>query len=95
TVVIAAAGYPGPVTAGAAIRGLAAAAALPDLKVFHAGTRRGPEDEGWVTAGGRVLGVCARGPDLRAAIARAYEGCARIEVVGGQHRRDIGGRALA
>jgi phosphoribosylamine--glycine ligase len=98
TVVIAAGGYPGQVASGAAIRGLAAVAALPDLKVFHAGTRRGAssdDDEGWVTAGGRVLGVCARGSDLRAAIARAYEGCARIEVVGGQHRRDIGGRALA
>ncbi len=94
TVVIAAGGYPGQVVSGAPIRGLAAAAALPDLKVFHAGTRRSERDEGWVTAGGRVLGVCARGPDLRAAIARAYEGCAHIEVVGGQHRRDIGGRAL-
>ncbi len=94
TVVIAAAGYPGKVASGAAVRGLAAAAALADLKVFHAGTRRGA-DEGWVTAGGRVLGVCARGPDLRAAIARAYQGCALIEVVGGQHRRDIGARALA
>nr|WP_293252840.1 phosphoribosylglycinamide synthetase C domain-containing protein [Nannocystis sp.] len=94
TVVIAAAGYPGKTVSGAAIRGLAAAAALPDLKVFHAGTRHSA-DEGWVTAGGRVIGVCARGPDLRAAIARAYEGCALIEVVGGQHRRDIGARALA
>lgn len=93
SVVIAAAGYPERVAPGAAIRGLEAASALPDVKVFHAGTRRGPE--GWVTAGGRVLGVCARGPDLRAAIERAYAACARIEVSGGQHRRDIGARALA
>ena len=89
TVVIASAGYPGKVEAGAAIRGLELA--MPDVKVFHAGTRR--QGEGWVTAGGRVLGVCARGPDLRAAIARAYAACDRIEVVGGQHRRDIGARA--
>lgn len=92
TVVLAAAGYPGKVASGAAITGLTAAAALTDVKVFHAGTRRGPD--GWVTAGGRVLGVCARGPDLRAAIARAYEACALIEVTGGQLRRDIGARAL-
>jgi phosphoribosylamine--glycine ligase len=91
TVVIAAAGYPGKVEPGAVILGLAAAAAMPDVKVFHAGTRRA--DEGWVTAGGRVLGVCARGPDLRAAIARAYAACDAIEVVGGQYRRDIGARA--
>ncbi len=93
SVVMASAGYPERVAPGAAIRGLEAASALPDVKVFHAGTRRGPE--GWVTAGGRVLGVCARGQDLRAAIERAYAACARIEVVGGQHRRDIGARALA
>ena len=91
SVVIAAAGYPERVAPGAAIRGLEAASALSDVKVFHAGTRRGPG--GWVTAGGRVLGVCARGPDLRAAIERAYAACAHIEVVGGQYRRDIGGRA--
>ena len=93
SVVIASAGYPGRVTPGAAIRGLEAAAALPEVKVFHAGTRRTPE--GWVTAGGRVLGVCARGPSLRAAIERAYAACARIEVEGGQLRRDIGARAQA
>lgn len=92
SVVIASAGYPDRVAPGAAIRGLEAASALPDVKVFHAGTRLGPE--GWVTAGGRVLGVCARGPDLRAAVERAYAACARVEVVGGQHRRDIGARAL-
>ena len=91
TVVFAAAGYPGRVEPGATITGLAVAADMPEVKVFHAGTRRA--GDGWVTAGGRVLGVCARGPSLAAAIARAYEACAVIEVVGGQHRRDIGARA--
>jgi len=92
TVVFAAAGYPGRVEPGAAITGLATAADMPEVKVFHAGTRR--EGDGWVTAGGRVLGVCARGPTLAAAIARAYEACAVIEVAGGHHRSDIGARAL-
>ncbi|HEY0134012.1 MAG TPA: phosphoribosylamine--glycine ligase, partial [Nannocystis sp.] len=90
TVVLAAEGYPGRVEHGAAITGLAAASAIPDVKVFHAGTRR--TADGWVTAGGRVLGVCARGPGLTEALARAYEAVAAIEVAGGQHRRDIGAR---
>lgn len=92
SVVIAAAGYPGETRPGAAIAGLDRAAELPGVKVFHAGTRRGPG--GWETRGGRVLGVCARGEDLRAAIERAYAAVDRISVEGGQHRRDIGVRAL-
>ena len=91
TVVLAAAGYPGRSEPGAAIRGLEAAASLADVKVFHAGTRR--VGDGWVTAGGRVLGVCARGPDLPAALTRAYAAVDRIAVAGGQFRRDIGARA--
>jgi phosphoribosylamine--glycine ligase len=47
----------------------------------------------WVTAGGRVLGVCARGPDLPAALARAYAAVDRLEISGSQFRRDIGARA--
>jgi phosphoribosylamine--glycine ligase len=93
SVVIAAAGYPGDTRPGAAIRGLEAAVSLPDVKVFHAGTRRGAD--GWETRGGRVLGVCARGDDLRAAIARAYAAVELIAVEGGQFRRDIGARALS
>lgn len=90
--VVAAANYPGETRPGAALRGLEAAAGLADVKVFHAGTRRGAH--GWETRGGRVLGVCARGDDLRAAIERAYAALAAIEVEGGQYRRDIGVRAL-
>lgn len=104
TVVIAAAGYPGRVEPGTEIRGLEATAKLPDVKVFHAGTRRvsaGPKgreasasrDTTWVTAGGRVLGVCARGLDLPAALARAYAAVDRLEISGSQFRRDIGARA--
>ena len=47
-----------------------------------------------VTAGGRVLTVVGRGPTYEAAIARAYEGVARISFDGMQYRRDIGQKAL-
>ncbi|HXX47373.1 MAG TPA: phosphoribosylglycinamide synthetase C domain-containing protein, partial [Myxococcota bacterium] len=67
---------------------------LPDAKVFHAGTRRRP-DGGWETAAGRVLGVTARGRDLAAARARAYELVERIRFPGAHWRTDIAQRALA
>ncbi len=93
TVVLASAGYPQSSEYGVAIEGLSRLAACQELKVFHAGTRLG--EEGWETAGGRVLGVCARGADLCQAIDRAYEACAQLSFEGMQLRRDIGGRALA
>ncbi|HLT39492.1 MAG TPA: phosphoribosylglycinamide synthetase C domain-containing protein, partial [Enhygromyxa sp.] len=63
-----------------------------ELAIFHAGTRR--DGEVWRTNGGRVLGVCASASDLRAALDRAYALLGRIELEGGQFRRDIGARAL-
>lgn len=91
TVVLAAAGYPGPPRAGDRIEGLEALAGEPDVKAFHAGTRR--DGDGWVTAGGRVLGVCARGPTLPLALDRALEAAQRVRFAGRQLRRDIGARA--
>ncbi len=94
TVVLAAAGYPGRVRTGDRIEGLGSQGELadaPDVKVFHAGTRR--EGDGWVTAGGRVLGVCARGPTLAQALDRAHEAAVRVRFAGRQLRRDIGARA--
>jgi phosphoribosylamine--glycine ligase len=90
SVVLASAGYPGPYAQGVPIEGLAAAAALPDVAVFHAGTRR--QGDGVVTAGGRVLNVCALGADLAAARTRAYEAVARIHFEGMHFRRDIAAR---
>lgn len=92
-VVLAAAGYPGPVRAGDAILGLGAAAELEGVEVFHAGTRR--EAGSVVTSGGRVLGVTGVGATLAQARTRAYEGVERIRFEGMQLRRDIGARALA
>ncbi len=92
-VVLASPGYPGTPRAGLAIEGVEAAAALPGVNVFHAGTAR--RDGALLTAGGRVLGVQTLGGDIRAAIERAYDAVGRIRFEGMQFRHDIGRRALA
>ena len=92
-VVLAAPGYPDAPTTGTAIRG-ADADFGPDVMVFHAGTMRRP-DGALIASGGRVLNVCARGPDLVAARALAYKAIDAIDFPGGFCRRDIGWRALA
>jgi phosphoribosylamine--glycine ligase len=92
-VVLAAAGYPGPVTSGATIDGVDAAARIPGVTVFHAGTAL--KQDRLVAAGGRVLTVVGTGADYAEAIARAYDGVNRISFDGMQYRRDIGRKALA
>ncbi|GIW72362.1 MAG: phosphoribosylamine--glycine ligase [Planctomycetota bacterium] len=89
TVVMAAAGYPGEVRRGLPIAGLAEAGALPDVYVFHAGTRLEPGGE-VRTDGGRVLAVTALGPSRAAARERAYEAVRRIRFEGAIYRTDIG-----
>jgi phosphoribosylamine--glycine ligase len=92
-VVLAATGYPEAPKAGGEIRRLDQPL-RPDVAIFHAGTRRDAAGE-LRAAGGRVLNVCARGPDLKAALAAAYEAAAAIDFADGFYRRDIGWRALA
>ncbi len=92
-VVLASGGYPRAFEKGKAIRSLEAAQALPGVVVFHAGTRRGP-DGSFVTAGGRVLGVTARGRSASEARDRAYAAADAIEFEGRHLRRDIAHRAL-
>lgn len=91
-VVMAAEGYPGEIAKGDVISGIEGADALADVTVFHAGTAE--RDGAIVTAGGRVLGVTARGTTVVAAIERAYQGVAAISWRGVQFRRDIGRKAL-
>jgi phosphoribosylamine--glycine ligase len=88
-VVMASAGYPGSYATGKLIHGLAAAEEIESVQVFHAGTKHDAAGQ-VVTAGGRVLGVTARGADLAQATARAYEAVNRIEFEGAFYRRDIG-----
>jgi phosphoribosylamine--glycine ligase len=92
-VVLASAGYPGPVTSGVPIHGVDDAARVEGAQVLHAGTAL--KGDRLVTAGGRVLTVVGRGPSFDDAIARAYEGVSRISFDGMQYRRDIGLKATA
>ncbi|HWB71333.1 MAG TPA: phosphoribosylamine--glycine ligase, partial [Egibacteraceae bacterium] len=87
TVVLASGGYPGRYRTGLPISGLDAAAGLPGVVVFHAGTRL--DDGRVVTAGGRVLAVSALGITIPEARARAYEAADRIGFEGLHRRRDI------
>ena len=87
-VVLASEGYPGNPTTGKAILGLDEAAAVRDAVIFHAGTRR--DGDKYLTAGGRVLGVGARGENLEAACRTAYDAAARISFEGMHYRKDIG-----
>jgi len=88
-VVMASAGYPGTPQTGEIISGLDD---VSDAVVFHAGTKQAGDDI--VTAGGRVLGVTARGADLKDSMDRAYSAVARISFAGMQYRRDIGVKGL-
>jgi phosphoribosylamine---glycine ligase len=87
TVVVAAAGYPGPPRGGDLIAGADAPG------VIHAGTRR-RGDGGLVSSGGRVLSVTATGPTLAAAREAAYALVATVDLPGGQFRSDIALRAV-
>ena len=91
-VVMTAGGYPGAHDTDKPITGLAAAARLKDVMVFHAGTAR--VDDTIVTKGGRVLGVTALGTDIPDAISRAYRAVEKIRWDGVHYRTDIGRKAV-
>ena len=87
-VVLAAAGYPGQIRTGDLITGIDKCG----TQVFQAGTKQGPK--GLETAGGRVLGVTASGPDLASAAANAYTAIDKIHFDGMHYRRDIAQKGL-
>ncbi len=91
-VVIASGGYPGAYETGFPIGGLAEAAAVPSVVVFHAGSAL--RDRAVVTSGGRVLTVVARGTTFEDAIDHAYEAVGRISFSHAYHRTDIGRKAI-
>lgn len=91
-VVMSSGGYPGAFEVGKRIMGIEEAGRVGGVKVFHAGTTR--RDGAYYTAGGRVLGVTARAPDLATAVQRAYEAVSKIGFEGAHYRKDIAARAL-
>ncbi|HXY06800.1 MAG TPA: phosphoribosylamine--glycine ligase [Terriglobales bacterium] len=90
-VVMASGGYPGSFEAGKKITGLEETGHMEGVKVFHAGTSA--RDHTYFTAGGRVLGVTARAPELKAAVARAYDAVTNISFEGAHFRKDIARKA--
>jgi phosphoribosylamine--glycine ligase len=91
-VVLAASGYPGTYDKGREIHGLDSLKNWSDGYVFHAGTAK--ENDRWLTTGGRVLGVTARGKDIESAVEKVYGAVGKISWDGMHYRTDIGQRAL-
>ena len=91
-IVLTAKGYPGSYDRGAEIHGLGRLADWQSGFVFHAGTAK--KENRWVTSGGRVLGVTARGRKIADAVDEAYGAVAKISWDGMHYRKDIARRAL-
>ncbi len=87
-VVLASDGYPISYEKGFVIHGLEKFEGKEDYYVFHAGTKK--TEEGFVTNGGRVLGVTAKGSDLKDARKKAYEATEWIDFANKYMRHDIG-----
>jgi phosphoribosylamine--glycine ligase len=89
-IVLASRGYPGSYETGCAIQGLGSIE--KDVLVFHAGTSS--DESGYVTSGGRVLTLVARGENMTVARERAYRNAARIRFDGATYRSDLALREL-
>ncbi len=87
-VVLASEGYPVAYEKGYVIKGLERFEQEEDYYCFHAGTKS--TEEGIVTNGGRVLGVTAKGKDLKEARANAYAATEWITFENKYMRTDIG-----
>lgn len=88
-IVLASGGYPGKYESGKRITGLEDAEKM-GATVYHAGTKL--TEAGYVTAGGRVLGVTALGGSLKAAVDSAYAAARKIHFDGVHMRSDIGSK---
>ena len=87
-VVLASDGYPVSYQKGFVIEGLDRFKGVDDYYCFHAGSKK--TDKGIVTNGGRVLGVTAKGKDLKEARKKAYEATEWISFENKYMRHDIG-----
>ena len=93
TTVLAAEGYPGPYDKGRPIDIPDSLTSDPDVLLFHAGTRMGPN--GLETSGGRIIAATGLGSTLSQAAAKSREAAASIAFEGKQFRTDIGWREFA
>ncbi len=87
-------GYPGQYEIGFEISGLELFKNSTDAQIFHAGTKLN-EAGRVVTAGGRVLNICALGPSLSEAQQKAYEAIRKVSFKNMSYRNDIARRALS
>lgn len=87
-VVLASDGYPEKYDKGFEIKGLDTFKDKDGYYVFHAGTKF--DGNKIVTNGGRVLGVVAKGENLKAARANAYKATEWIDFANKYKRNDIG-----
>jgi phosphoribosylamine--glycine ligase len=87
-VIMASGGYPKEYEKGFEIFGLDEAEKDNNVVVFHAGTK--VENDKYITAGGRVIGVTALEDNLDLAIKKAYEAVEKISFKNAHYRKDIG-----
>jgi phosphoribosylamine--glycine ligase len=92
-VVMASGGYPESYPKGIVMNGFDDKGQVDGCFVYHAGTKLSDNGE-FLTNGGRVIGVTAKGDTLQAALDKAYEGVSKISFEGAHFRKDIGQRAL-
>jgi phosphoribosylamine--glycine ligase len=90
--VLASPGYPGKAVTGEPLGDLEEARSLPGVEIFHAATALAGDE--LISAGGRVLNVCAVGPGLLEALRRAYAAAQRVDWPTKVLRHDIGRRIL-
>jgi len=91
-VVLTANGYPGAYDKGKEIHGLDQLKNWSGGFVFHAGTAK--DKDRWLTIGGRVLGVTARGKNIANAVENVYDAVSKISWDGMHYRKDIAQRAV-
>ncbi len=92
-VVMASGGYPVSYPKGIEMNGMDENGQTDGCFVYHAGTKLSDSGK-FLTNGGRVIGVTARGETLQEALDKAYKGVSAISFDGAHYRKDIGQRAL-
>lgn len=91
-IILASGGYPKKYETGKEISGLDEKGQIKNALVYHAGTKA--DNDKFLTAGGRVLGITATADNLKSALDSAYETVNSISFEKMHYRKDIGQKAL-